>query len=228
MEAEGTSRTIDLKWVELERCTCLIQMDRGHGRGGLETNRTAAIPRRDPRANPIRDRFRVFFLNLDREISVSRESHQSWDTFEMERDTEVSDQEISAPEFDEPRGRRAPIDSFFRSLATQHGDGCAVILTGAGSDGTIGVKAIKEAGGIILVQDPREAEYPSMPRSAISTGLADFVLPVREIASQLIDLIKQKQHLSIEQLRPDDEEWLRRILAHVRVRTGNDFSKYKR
>src|ERR1700733_1004544 len=79
----------------------------------------------------------------------------------------LTNDDIATAEFDEPRGKRAPIDLFFRSLAEQHRDGCAVILTGAGSDGAVGVKAVKESGGIILVQDPREAEYPSMPRSAI-------------------------------------------------------------
>ena len=96
-----------------------------------------------------------------------------------DRHLRISDNEISAHEFDSPRGQRAPIDLFFRSLAEQHGDGFAIILTGAGSDGAVGLKAVKEAGGIILVQDPNEAEYASMPRSAIATGLADFVLPLR-------------------------------------------------
>src|SRR5215831_6835202 len=102
-----------------------------------------------------------------------------------DRRLHITDHEISAAKFDEPRGQRAPIDLFFRSLAAEHGDGFAVILTGAGSDGALGVRAVKEAGGIILVQDPSEAEYPSMPRSAIATGVADFVLPVRELAQRL-------------------------------------------
>src|SRR5690242_20284952 len=102
-----------------------------------------------------------------------------------DRRLRISDHEISTAEFEEPRGQRAPIDLFFRSLAEQHGDGFAIILTGAGSDGAIGVRAVKEAGGIILVQDPSEAEYPSMPRAAIATGIADFVLPVRELAARL-------------------------------------------
>src|ERR1051326_6466883 len=88
---------------------------------------------------------------------------------------QLANHEFRHAQFDEPRGQRAPIDLFLRSLG-QHGDGFAVILTGAGSDGALGVKAVKEGGGIILVQDPREAEYPSMPRSAIATGSADFVL----------------------------------------------------
>ena len=110
----------------------------------------------------------------------------------------ILNREIDSLAFDEPRGRRSPIDLFFRSLADQHGDGFAVILTGAGSDGTVGAKAIKEAGGLILVQDPNEAEYPSMPRSAIATGLADVVLPVRELGRQLVDLIKNKAHIPAE------------------------------
>ena len=94
----------------------------------------------------------------------------------------ITDQDIGTFPFDEPRGRRSPIDQFFVSLADQHGDGYAIILSGAGSDGSQGLKAIKEGGGLILVQDPEEAEYGSMPRSAIATGLADFVAPVRQIA----------------------------------------------
>src|SRR5205814_272889 len=92
-----------------------------------------------------------------------------------DRQLRISEDEIAAVPFREPRGQRTPIDLFFRSLAEQHSDGFAVILTGAGSDGAIGVRAVKESGGIILVQDPEEAEYPSMPSSAIATEAADFV-----------------------------------------------------
>jgi two-component system, chemotaxis family, CheB/CheR fusion protein len=139
----------------------------------------------------------------------------------------VNDDEISATEFDEPRGQRAPIDLFFRSLAA-HGDGFAVVLTGAGADGAIGVKAVKEAGGIILVQDPDEAEHPSMPRAAIATGTADFVLPVRDIAARVVELVEAKLTGVPPEVPKVDEELLRRVLAHLRVRTGHDFSKYKR
>ncbi|MBV9702620.1 MAG: PAS domain-containing protein [Methylobacteriaceae bacterium] len=141
---------------------------------------------------------------------------------------QLVDHEISAAAFDEPRGQRSPIDLFFRSVAERLGDGFAVILSGAGADGTIGVRAVKEAGGIILVQDPSEAEYSSMPRSAIATGVADFVLPVRKLAQRLVDLIRIKESVPITEAGNIDDEMLRRILAHVRVRTGHDFSKYKR
>ncbi|HLH51754.1 MAG TPA: chemotaxis protein CheB [Roseiarcus sp.] len=145
-----------------------------------------------------------------------------------DRRLDIADNHISSAPFDEPRGQRAPIDLFFRSLAEQHGDGFAVILTGAGADGAVGVRAVKEAGGIILVQDPNEAEYASMPRSAIATGVADFVLPVRDLAQRLTELIRNKDSDAMAAARNFDEGVLRRILAHVRVRTGHDFSKYKR
>jgi two-component system CheB/CheR fusion protein len=142
----------------------------------------------------------------------------------------IADHMISAFPFDEPRSQRAPIDLFFRSLAEQHTDGFAyaVILTGAGADGAIGVKAIKESGGIVLVQDPNEAEYPSMPRSAIGAGVADFVLPIRDLAKQLTELLEDGPEHSPALEPGNDEEVLRRILAHLRVRIGHDFSLYKR
>jgi two-component system CheB/CheR fusion protein len=142
----------------------------------------------------------------------------------------IADHTISAFPFDEPRSQRAPIDLFFRSLAEQHTDGFAyaVILTGAGADGAIGVKSIKESGGIVLVQDPNEAEYGSMPRSAIAAGVADFVLPIRSLATQLAELLQNGAGNSSAAVPGNDEEVLRRILAHLRVRIGHDFSLYKR
>ena len=109
-----------------------------------------------------------------------------------DRRLQIVDHEIESLHFDEPRGRRSPIDLLFRSLAQQLGDGFAVIFSGAGSDGALGARAVKEAGGIVLVQDPNEAEYSSMPRSAIAAGAADFVLPARELAEWLAELIPLK------------------------------------
>jgi two-component system, chemotaxis family, CheB/CheR fusion protein len=139
---------------------------------------------------------------------------------------QITDRGISAVEFDKPRGQRTAIDLFFRSVAERTGDGFAVILTGAGSDGAIGVRAVKEAGGIVLVQDPEEAEHPSMPRSAIATGVADFVLPLRELAARLVELIAKKQRTA--EAGDFDQEVLGRIFAQVSLRTGHDFSKYRR
>jgi two-component system, chemotaxis family, CheB/CheR fusion protein len=115
-----------------------------------------------------------------------------------------------------------------RSATERTGDGFAIILSGAGSDGAIGVRAVKEAGGIILVQDPEEAEYSSMPRSAIASGVADFILPVRDLAARLVELIRIKRTVKQPEEPEVDEELLRRVLTHLRVRTGHDFSKYKR
>jgi two-component system CheB/CheR fusion protein len=78
------------------------------------------------------------------------------------------------------------------------------------------------------VQDPNEAEYDSMPRSAIATGVADFVMPVRELAKQLFDLIRGKSSIAAADIGNFDEDLLRSILAVLRQRTGHDFSKYKR
>ncbi|MDK1377480.1 chemotaxis protein CheB [Sinorhizobium sp. 6-70] len=144
------------------------------------------------------------------------------------RRLKIGDDTISALPFEEARAHRAPIDLFFRSLAEEHGPGFAVILTGAGADGAIGVKAIKEAGGIVLVQDPNEAEYASMPRNAIATEVADFVLPVQELPERLAELLANRAPLPSAEGRSSDEDVLARILAHVRVRTGHDFSQYKR
>lgn len=145
-----------------------------------------------------------------------------------DRRLQLIDHEVLAVKFEQPHGQGAPIDLFFRSVAERLGDGFAVILSGAGADGAIGVRAVKEAGGIILVQDPDESEYASMPRSAIATGVADFVLPVRDLAQRLVDLVRTKQIAPIsDNAKNLDEELLRRILSHLRVRTGHDFSKYK-
>jgi two-component system, chemotaxis family, CheB/CheR fusion protein len=119
------------------------------------------------------------------------------------------------------------IFSFVRS-PPRGGDDFAIILTGAGSDGSVGIKALKEAGGIILVQDPDEAEYGSMPRSAVATGLADFVLPMPEIAARLPELMRNRPNPPSDDLTETDEEAMPRILSHLRVRSGHDFSSYKK
>src|SRR5271157_4090686 len=140
----------------------------------------------------------------------------------------ATDQHLALAAFDEPRWKRAPIDLFFRSLAAQRGEDFAIILSGAGSDGAVGIKAVKEAGGIIIVQDPDEAEYASMPRSAVATGLADFVLPVRKIAARLPELIANRGRVEAEPPDEAEGEMVQRILSHLRVRTGHDFTSYKK
>jgi len=86
-------------------------------------------------------------------------------------------------------GKHMPIDRFFRSLAEdQKGGAIGVILSGTGSDGTAGLEAIKAEGGIVFAQDPRSAQYPGMPESAIAAACADFILPAEDIARELTNL----------------------------------------
>ena len=84
------------------------------------------------------------------------------------------------------RGRRVAVDLFFRTLADTHGpNAAAIVLSGADGDGAIGIKRIKERGGLTIAQDPGEAEHSGMPRSAIATGMVDWVLPVGDMPSRL-------------------------------------------
>jgi two-component system CheB/CheR fusion protein len=140
---------------------------------------------------------------------------------------------IAAASFDDLRERRAAIDVFFRSLAESHGDGFAVILSGGGSDGSLGARAVKEAGGVVLVQDPSEAAHEAMPRAVITAEVADIVAPVGELAARLAELVRQGRHGALTRESPaegaeTDEVLLRRIFELVRARTGHDFTRYKR
>lgn len=142
----------------------------------------------------------------------------------------MADSHVQAVEFLQPHGRRTPIDQFFRSLASGHRESIAVILSGGGTDGSVGVKDIKEQGGLILVQHPADAEYDSMPRAAISTGLADVVLPADQLAAKLADYARHTPQLPHDpgELTESEVEILQRILAQVHARTGHDFNQYKR
>ncbi len=146
------------------------------------------------------------------------------------RELVMQDSHIDITEFKEPRGQRAPVDYFFRSLARGHPNSVGIILSGGGTDGAVGVKAIKEDGGLLMVQHPGEAEYDSMPRAAIATGLADVVLPVKELAQKLVQFTRFAPPLpsNAEELTEQQLELVRRIIAHVHARTGHDFSQYKR
>ena len=130
-----------------------------------------------------------------------------------------------------PRGHRLPIDFFFRSLAQdQRERAIGIILSGTGSDGTQGVKAIKEEGGMVIVQKPSTAEYDGMPSSALSTGLVDFELPPAEMPSRLIAYASHafsainKIELSISQKYENE---LNKIFIILRSNVGHDFSQYK-
>jgi two-component system CheB/CheR fusion protein len=125
-----------------------------------------------------------------------------------------------------PRGERTPIDGFFISLAKARGERAAgVILSGTGSDGTLGLRAIKDAGGLAIAQEG--AEYDGMMRSAVRTGVVDFVLPVGAIAPKLAEYFR---HLDTRSRQVEDgpaADFLSQICALLRTRTGHDFSGYK-
>lgn len=143
------------------------------------------------------------------------------------RQLAVSGDSITLRPFDEPRGQRAPIDLFFRSIAAGRGDGLALILSGAGSDGANGIRAIKEAGGVVFVQEPAEAQFPSMPLTAINTGIADFIGPISNLAERIVEVAHSKEAVRSLDLDGAAND-LRRIITFLRARTGHDFSSYKR
>ncbi|AMJ62094.1 chemotaxis protein CheB [Bosea sp. PAMC 26642] len=132
-----------------------------------------------------------------------------------------------------PRANRRPIDSFFASLAKDQGDNAvSIILSGVGSDGSAGLAAVKESGGLTIAQ----AEFdhhamPGMPQSAVATGLVDYVLPVEEMAAKLIDyrdhLTRVANRKDGDGTRTDAAEHLATVLSVLRAKTGHDFAKYK-
>jgi two-component system CheB/CheR fusion protein len=132
---------------------------------------------------------------------------------------------------DAPRGLRLPIDFFLRSLALdQQERSVGVILSGMGSDGTSGLRAIKEKAGVVLVQDPATAKFDAMPRSAIEAGLADIVAPVGELPGKLIAYINRAPLLPRLEMPVEDktQSALEKTVILLRARTGHDFSLYKR
>ena len=130
-----------------------------------------------------------------------------------------------------PRGQRLPIDFFFRSLAQdQRQRAICIVLSGTGSDGTLGVRAIKAEGGMVMAQDPETTEYDGMPVSAINTGLVDYQLPPAEMPAQLIAYAAQafgKNHRSPIPPAAMAENSLKKIFILLRAQTGHDFSHYK-
>src|SRR5256714_1427306 len=151
-------------------------------------------------------------------------------------------------------GRRVTIDLFFRTLAQAYGQrAVGIILSGSDSDGVIGLKHVRAQGGVTIAQDPNEAEHDSMPATAISTGMVDWVLPVAEMPPKLMEFVRNENRMKLPPEDPDakeadvkdpeapggetisditraddDELALRDVLAYLRTQTGHDFSHYKR
>ena len=130
-----------------------------------------------------------------------------------------------------PRGQRLPIDFFFRSLAQSLRESAiGIVLSGTGSDGTLGVRAIKGEGGMVIVQTPDTSEYDGMPRSAIATGLVDYELSPSEMPAQIITYAAHAYGMPRQKAitpKPVTENALRKIYILLRAQTGHDFSQYK-
>ncbi len=130
-----------------------------------------------------------------------------------------------------PRGRRMPIDFFFRSLAQdQHERAIGIVLSGTGSDGTLGIRAIKGEGGMVMAQSLGSTEYDGMPRSAIDTGMVDYELPPAEMAPQLMAYAAYAfgpAGLASFVPAPLMENAMKKIFVLLRGQTGHDFSLYK-
>jgi two-component system, chemotaxis family, CheB/CheR fusion protein len=130
-----------------------------------------------------------------------------------------------------PRGLRLPIDFFFRSLADdlqEHSVG--VVLSGMGSDGTLGLRAIKEKAGAAFVQEPTSAQFDGMPRSAIDAGLADVVAAVEDLPGKIIAYLHHTLLLTQSNLSFDgiNQSALDKILILLQIQTKHDFSRYKK
>jgi two-component system, chemotaxis family, CheB/CheR fusion protein len=132
-------------------------------------------------------------------------------------------------------GSRVAIDVFFRTLAAAYQrNAVCIVLSGTGSDGTLGLKRVKESNGFAIVQDPKDAEYEQMPLNAISTQLVDWILPVKQMPENLLNFRNSSERLHLtgdddgkvtKEIKADES--LREIITLLRIRTGHDFSNYK-
>lgn len=140
----------------------------------------------------------------------------------------ISDARLHLIQPEKPRGQRLPIDYFLRSLAEDMRErAVGIVLSGTGSDGSQGARAIKGAGGLVIVQDPASTEHSGMPRSAMGTGVVDYVLPLEKMPEKLIEYAAHAfgKYRETEPVPPSkDEGALRRICVILRSQAGNDFS----
>jgi two-component system CheB/CheR fusion protein len=148
----------------------------------------------------------------------------------------MNDGYLRVLDMERPRGKHVSIDFFFRTLAEVHREKAfAVILSGTGSDGSVGIARIRERGGVTLVQQPEDAEYDQMPRAAIATGAVDVVLPVAELPGRIVAMARDAARIvfpadTTEQdaASREHEDALRDIMLILRAKTGHDFRAYKR
>ncbi|WP_436208605.1 CheR family methyltransferase [Caballeronia sp. LjRoot31] len=156
----------------------------------------------------------------------------------------MEDGHLRVTHVDRLPGRPVTIDLFFRSLAEAHGErAISIVLSGSGSDGSVGIGRIKELAGITIAQSPEDAEYEDMPRNAIATGMVDIVLPIVDIPQKLIELWANMRAIEVprsgqeqpvapavvgEHIVSPAERALHSILMTLHTRTGHDFHHYKR
>ncbi|MDP3108557.1 chemotaxis protein CheB [Hydrogenophaga sp.] len=130
----------------------------------------------------------------------------------------------------QPRGMRLPIDLFFSSLARDQGDrSIGVVLSGMGSDGSLGLQAIKSQGGLTLAQAPESAQFDSMPKSAIATGCVDITGPVSDLPDRILRFIKSKHgdYPGNDDEAGDGQQAIGSILGLLKERSKHDLSDYK-
>ncbi len=147
------------------------------------------------------------------------------------KDIFIKDQVLHLQEPGEKGVVRLPIDTFLRSLAEDQKDkAMCIILSGASNDGTLGAKAIKGEGGMVMVQEEEQAQYPRMPKSVIDSGLADIILPIEEMPEHLLRYVEHPLIAQEPEVSPEEEfeQNVWNILMIVRTNTGHDFSQYKR
>jgi two-component system CheB/CheR fusion protein len=146
------------------------------------------------------------------------------------RNMTIQDHTLRLEDRPDHPGLANSIDLFLHSLAEAVQErAVAIILSGTGSDGTDGARVVKAGHGLVIIQDPKSAKYDGMPRAAIAAGIADYILPPEEMASQLIEYARKpyQQREEIRHALENDDTSLRNILSLVRVKTGRDFSGYK-
>jgi signal transduction histidine kinase len=137
----------------------------------------------------------------------------------------ISDHDLEIAELDGPRIHPGPIDALFHSLAAADPDGIGVVLAGSGTDGVLGLKAIKESGGVVMAQWPEEAEPDALPRAAIATGLMDFVLPARELGRTAVQLQALRHHDHARGLAPELVVTEQRIRSAIAQRLHDDLQQ---
>ena len=129
------------------------------------------------------------------------------------------------------RGHRLPIDYLFQSLAQdQHERAIGIVLSGTGSDGTLGLRAIKDGGGMVMAQNAASAEFDGMPHSALATGLVDYELPPAEMPAQIMAYVTHAVHHThrpTHAVAPQSDNALTKIFVLLRAQTAHDFSQYK-